>query len=188
MKAKKQMLDKQTKKASSGKEAKDPERDFQDTIYRIDGGGYGFPSVSFKSAAVTAVTSVSGVTKVATRQAFHVVGEQAFVKGAFEGTLMRHDLVRIQGSEPCMREDMVRVGMGTADIRYRAEFWPWWVVLKVRFNENMLSPEQILNLFNHAGFGVGVGEWRTEKNGQYGSFHCAHEDEIEAIQKELKAA
>ena len=32
-KAKKQMLDKQMKKASAGKEAKDPERDFRESLY-----------------------------------------------------------------------------------------------------------------------------------------------------------
>jgi hypothetical protein len=86
---------------------------------------------------------------------------------------MRVDLVRIDGSEPELREDMVRVGMGTADIRYRAQFWPWWVEVFVRYNNNVLSEAQISNLFNTAGFGVGVGEWRSEKDGQHGSFHVA---------------
>jgi len=188
LKAKKEMLDKQTKKAKTAKSAKDPYADFEDSLYKIDGGGYGFPSVAFKTAAVTAVTSVAGVTKVATRQAFHVVGEQAMVQGALDGVLMRHDLVRIEGSKPQIREDMVRVGMGTADIRYRGEYWPWWVTLTVRFNASALSPEQILNLFNHAGFGVGVGEWRPEKDGQYGLFHCAQEDEVKALVGRKEAA
>jgi hypothetical protein len=188
LKAKKEMLDKQTGAPKSGRAKKDPEQDFQDSLYTLQDGGHGFPSIAFKTAAVTAVTSVGGVTKVATRQAFHVLGEHHFVKGAFEGMKMRQDLVRIQGAEPIMREDMVRVGMGTADIRYRGEFWPWWVAIRVRFNLGTLTAAQILNLFNHAGFGVGVGEWRPEKDGAYGMFHCATEGEIEALQKEIKAA
>ena len=118
-KAKREMLDKQMKAAKPGKEAKNPVEDFQQTLYQIEGGGYGFPSVAFKAAAVTACTSVAGITKVAARQAFHVVGEQSAVRGAFNGVLMRMDLVRILGSEPEMREDMVRIGQGTADLRYR---------------------------------------------------------------------
>lgn len=154
-KAKRAMLDKQMKKAKSGREAKDPEADYQSSLYRL-GDGYGFPSVAFKDAAVTACTSTGSITKVAARQAFHVVGEMVPIEG-----------------EPRMREDMVRVGMGTADIRYRGEFENWRATLTVRFNANVLSAEQILNLFNTAGFGVGIGEWRPEKDGSHGMFHVA---------------
>lgn len=176
-KAKRELLGKQMKAAKPAREAKDPHEDFEQSLYRIEGGGYGFPSVAFKTAAVTACTSVTGITKVAARQAFHVVGEQAAVRGAFTGTVMRMDLVRILGAEPEMREDMVRIAMGTADIRYRGQFWPWHAVVTVRFNANVLSLAQIVNLFNTAGFGVGIGEWRPEKDGQFGTFHVATTEE-----------
>ena len=71
-----------------------------------------------------------------------------------------------------MREDMVRVSM-TSDIRYRGEFRQWAVDLPLRFNAAALSLEQIVALFHVAGFSVGVGEWRPEKNGQYGTFEVA---------------
>lgn len=177
LKAKRQMLAKQMKEATPAKEAKDPAQDFEESIYRLPDGGSGFPSVAFKAAAVTAVTSVSGVTKVAARQAFHVLGEDVDVHGAFEGVTMRANLARIEGSTPRMREDMVRVGMGTADLRYRAEFWPWRAEILVRFNENVLSPSQIVNLFSTAGFAVGIGEWRPERDGQMGMFRVATEQE-----------
>ncbi len=176
-KAKREMLDKQLKKAKGAKEAKDPRADFEASLYRL-GDGYGFPSVGFKSAAVTAGTSVAGLTKIAARQAFHILGEDVDVKGAFEGTKARHNLVRINGGDPQMREDMVRVGMGTADIRYRGEFTDWWAKLLVRYNANVLSESQILNLLNVAGFAVGVGEWRPEKDGSSGMFHVATEQEL----------
>src|SRR5690349_8272996 len=50
-KAKKEMLDKQMKKAKAAKEAKDPRADFEASMYRLADGGYGFPSVAFKNAA-----------------------------------------------------------------------------------------------------------------------------------------
>lgn len=181
LKAKREMLQKQMKRAKAAREAKDPEQDFSDSLYRLDDGGFGFPSVAFKAAAVTAVTSVSGITKIAARQSFQVLGDDIEVTGAFEGVKMRQNLVRIQGSEPRMREDMVRVGMGTADLRYRGEFFPWFAQMLVRFNKNVLSAEQILNIVNTAGFAVGVGEWRSEKDGQYGLFHVAGEGEIEKL-------
>lgn len=174
-KAKKEILDKQMKKAKSkGHEAKDPVRDFIESLYWLDGepeekteagfieavnngARFGFPSVAFKAAAVAAGYR-AGITKnlVSMRGAFHIDGE----------------FVEIQGV-PEMREDMVRVGMGTADIRYRGEFKEWYAVFPVRYNAAVISLEQLANLFNLGGFACGLGEWRPEKGGVFGAFHVA---------------
>lgn len=156
-KAKTEMLHKQMKKAKEAKAAKNPEQDFRDSLYPHPEGGYGFPAVAFKAAAVDACSHVDGITKVEARGAFHISG----------------DLMKIIADEPIMREDMVRVGMGTADIRYRGQFTAWAVNLPIRFNAGVLSAEQIVHLFNIAGFGIGVGEWRPQKDGMFGLFHVA---------------
>jgi hypothetical protein len=158
-KARKQMLDKQMGKAKSGREAKDPEADYQESMYRTDDGAPGFPAIAFKAAAVSAAND-AGIQKVLARRAFHVAGE----------------IIPIDG-EPIMREDVVRIGMGTADIRHRAEFKHWTVTLDVVFNAGIISLEQLINLFQIAGFGVGVGEWRPERDGTFGTFHVAGENE-----------
>ncbi|MEN0652375.1 MULTISPECIES: hypothetical protein [Hyphobacterium] len=170
-KAREAMLAKQTKKASAGRAAKNPWMDFCESLYWLDGmpdepteadvekGRFGFPSVAFKSAMVTACTSIGGITKVAARQAFHVEGEY----------------VELTGPAPAMREDVARVGMGTADLRYRGEFDPWSAVLTVKFNANVMSAAQVVNLCQTAGFAVGVGDWRPERDGVYGRFHVATE-------------
>lgn len=159
-KAKKQMLDKQMKRAKQAKEAKDPRADYVASLYPYPGGGYGFPVIAFKTAAVDACSHVADITKVLARGAFHIDGE----------------LVKIEG-EPSMREDMVRVGMGTADIRYRGQFEDWRVTLAVQINVSVVSVEQVTNLFNLAGFAIGVGEWRPQRDGSYGRFHVAQEGE-----------
>lgn len=153
-KAKKEMLDKHMKKPKQAKAAKDPEKEFEDSLYPYPGGGYGFPCVAFKAAAVDACSHIDGITKVEARGAFHIDGE----------------LLKIDG-EPKIREDMVRVGMGTADIRYRGEFNPWSVDVPIRYNAGVLSDEQIIHLFEIAGFGIGVGEWRPQRDGMFGLFH-----------------
>lgn len=156
-KAKKQMLDKQMRRARQPKAAKSPEEDYEESLYRFPDGRFGFPAVAFKSAAVSACRYAD--TKMTEmRGAFHVIGE----------------LVPIEG-EPSMREDMVRVGMGTADIRYRAQFENGRATLTLSFNTRAISAEQLVNLFNVAGFGVGVGEWRPERKGSNGRFHVATE-------------
>ena len=171
-KAKKQMLDKQMKKAKQGKEAKDPWMDFCESLYwlspmpkeptedDIAAAKFGFPTVAFKAAAVDACSHVDGVTKVEARGAFHINGEFVTVEGV-----------------PTIREDMVRIAMGTADIRYRGEFKAWRTSFVIRYNRNTLSLDQIVNLFNTAGFGIGVGEWRPQKDGSYGMFHVGGAEE-----------
>jgi hypothetical protein len=160
-KAKQEMLDKQMGKARGKKEPKDPQRDYEEAFYRLPNGSPAFPTIAFKAAAVNAASQVAGLTKVFLRGAFHVDGE----------------LVEI-GGEPRMREDMVRIAMGTADIRYRPEFPEWSVNLKVRMNARSLTLEQLIHLFNQAGFSAGVGEWRPERDGSYGMFHVESVQEV----------
>lgn len=98
----------------------------------------------------------SGVTKnlVSMYGAFHIDGEFVEIKGV-----------------PEMREDMVRVGMGVADIRYRGEFKEWSATFQVKYNASAISLEQLVNLFNLGGFACGLGEWRPEKGGAFGMYH-----------------
>lgn len=172
-KAKKEILDKQMKKAKSkGHDAKDPVRDFIDSLYWLEGepkekteagfseavangARFGFPAVAFKAAAVAAGYR-AGITKdmKTMRCAFHVIGEFAEIEGV-----------------PVMREDMVRIGMGISDIRYRGEFKNWSTLLHVKYNPAIVSLEQLANIINLGGFACGVGEWRVEKGGPFGTFH-----------------
>jgi hypothetical protein len=155
-KAKKAMLDKQMKKASQGKVAKDPKADFEGSIYYREDGSYGFPATGVKDSAVSSCRYIDGMEK-----------KMTFTKGAFH---INEELVKIEGT-PEPREDMVRIAMGTADIRYRAEFKEWKTTFTVVYNANVISEEQIVNLFNIGGFAVGVGEWRPAKGGSFGRYH-----------------
>lgn len=165
-KAKEQMLAKQMKKATSGRVAKDPQKDFEESIYTDDLGLPAFPSVAFKASAVDAAVAMD-FKKTNLRQSFHIEGE----------------MVPILGDDPSPREDMVRVGMGTADIRYRAQFQRWGTILPVTINTGMLSVEQLVNLLNAAGFGIGVGEWRPQRDGQFGRFNVANSEEEKQLRK-----
>ncbi len=164
-KAKKEILDKQMKKAKGAKEAKNPEMLFQEALYRMPGQseGYGFPAVAFKSAAVDACSMVSDLTKVSARGAFHIRG----------------DMIELRYKSLVRREDMVRIGMGTADVRIRPEFVDWGVELNIRYNSSIISLDQLANLFNVAGFSIGVGEWRPQKDGSFGMFHVESAMDVE---------
>lgn len=183
-KAKKEMLDsmmnKEIKQKGKARPAKDPVQEFIDSMYWLEGepsekteegfaaaieagARFGFPATSIKQATISAAYR-SGVTK-----------DMASMRGAFfidgDGSDM---LVEIKGCVPEMREDMVRVGMGKPDLRYRGEFKGWYADLTIRYNPNgMYTLEQLVNLINLGGFACGIGEWRPERDGQYGTYHVA---------------
>lgn len=161
-KAKKQMLDKQMKKAVV-REAKDPEAQYLSSLYVLDAEKkiYGFPADAFKAAAVRGGKSM-GVTMTDARGAFFVHGVYAEGEG--------RELVPLKG-DVSMREDMVKLETGVADIRYRGQVEHWTADVVISYNASVLSAEQIVNMFNAAGFGVGLGEWRPERNGMFGRFH-----------------
>ena len=155
-KAKEMMLTPKDKKVSSAKRApRNPEESFRESLYPIPGkkNAFGFPASGFKKAAVSACRQLDGINMTFVRGAFFVMG----------------DLVEFDGT-PTMREDMVRLNGQKADIRYRAEFKTWSAQLSIRYNKGSISIPQIVNLMNIAGFSVGVGEWRPERNGAFGMF------------------
>lgn len=152
-KAKKMMIDKQTMQAKAGRAAKVPEEDFRASLYPLKDGGYGFPASAFKNAMVRAGTYTNDKMTYL-RGAFYVVG----------------DYVKIE-AEPEPREDMVRVANGAADVRYRGEFPEGWTaVLNIQYNATSISAAQVVNLASVAGFSVGIGDWRPEKDGSHGRF------------------
>ena len=161
--AKDKMLAKQMKTAAAtpGREAKNPEQDYQESLYVLKDGRYGFPLSAFKNAAVDGAAFLDGMKKTMMRGSFHLVDTTG------------EDLAVIDGVSPHMREDMVRLGGpgSPADIRYRGEYAVGWKVrLTIRYNTNAISDAQIVQLFNSAGFGVGIGDWRPQKDGSHGMF------------------
>lgn len=187
-KARQQMLAKQMGKHQPKKEHKNPFEDFCGSMYWIDKmpehpvaedverARFGFPVIALKAAAVTACTSIGGITKVLARQSFSVQGDSVDPE-------TQKQLVRIYSpNPPFMSEEAVKVGM-TTDIRYRGQFDPWHVYLCVKYNKNVISPEQVANMLNTAGFGVGIGEWRPERDGMLGTFRVGSQKEFEAYQR-----
>jgi hypothetical protein len=156
------------------KETRDPDQDYKSAFYTIKGGGYGFPVIAFKAATVGASRFYGkDVTMTSLRQFMFFQGE-ASVDG--------QALARIVG-EPHMREDVVRVGMGT-DLRYRPQFDEWSTVLSIVFVTSALSRESVLSLLDAGGMGVGIGEWRPEKRGDFGCFRVDPTREVEVLKDE----
>lgn len=183
-KAKRMMLEAQQGKAKGKKkEVKNPVDDFIQSMYWLDGmpntagkseedceelftqaiqngARFGFPVTAFKQAAISAAYRM-GWTK-----------DKMSLRGVFFIESDFGDMAEIVSDTPEMREDMVKIGMGTADIRYRGEFKNWRTTFRIKYNVNgQYSLENILNILNAGGMVCGVGEWRPERDGQFGMFH-----------------
>lgn len=174
-KAKKEIRDKQTGKATSKKAAKDPVEDFIDTLYWLDGepkektmegfteainngARFGFPATGFKQCAIMGAYRSGADIKTTVAKAAIIIPAE---------------YIEIHGKAVEMREDMVKVGgiSKVADIRYRAQIVDWYADIPIRYNATVMTLEQVVNLFQLGGFACGVGEWRNEKDGIFGAFH-----------------
>ena len=180
-KAKKQMLEAMMKEnVVAEREPKNPVAEFIDSCYWIEGkpeekteeafdaaiangARFGIRAESFKEAAAAAVYRLGWVkNKVEIKSSFFIEGIQ--VGG--------DQLVEIHSDPPVMREDIVRIGMGKPDLRYRPEFDHWYADLTIKLTANgKFTAQDIVNAINAGGYACGVGEWRPEKGGQFGMFH-----------------
>lgn len=176
-KSKLELINNHQKKAKSGTEIRRPAVEFADSLYwltekpNFDGltdeevqeilaevipkSKFGFPTLAFKTAAVDAAYQQNAVNKKTTlRGAIRVLGEFAEIKGI-----------------PTPREDVAVIGMGTAQLRFRAEFKTWSTELTVQYNMGAVSAEQVINAFNLGGFACGIGDWRPARDGTFGTYH-----------------
>lgn len=171
-KARKEMLAKQMKTAKGGRDARDPYAEVEAARYKLPDGRDGFPAVAFKDTAVTACTSLADVTKVAARQAFRVKGMPMRADGAIKDSFVRTALVPLVAHPPTIREDVARLsGIGrTPEMRYRPEYSVWGVELEIILNPQVISIGQLGSMFQAAGHGVGVGDYRPERDGDCGTF------------------
>lgn len=182
-KAKRMMLDTQTKETrTKAKEKRDPFRDFVESLYWLtekpepteegfasavkNGAKWGFPVGAVKQAGNSAAYRLGWVSN------------QMALRGSYFLRSEYGTMAEIEGSLPEIREDMVRIGMGSADLRYRSLFEHWSMRFTLEYNASgNMTLEQIINVINAGGYAVGIGEWRPERDGDFGRYHVAIDNE-----------
>ena len=164
-KARRQIAEAQGEGAKKPRGARDPESEYEASYYRLEDGTFGFPCAGFKKCAIRGAKMVDGITMTDARQMFFVLPD-----GRDKTSQM--DCVRVHG-DAIERTDVVRLKNGSADLRYRPEITNWSATLRISYDSALISPEQIANLFYRAGYSVGVGGWRPEKDGDFGRFTVA---------------
>lgn len=182
-KAKLEMLSKQVKATRGGKEARDPQADFVSSLYDMGNGRFGFPITGVKNCILSSAHKDKGIARSAVLGALFLDAEMVRVMPALAGAICDLPLARVYGEDPAMREDMVKIGSGlnkVASLAYRGQFTVWAMRLTGRFNASVITDEQLAFLIQESGLSSGLGEWRNERKGVFGSFHMADASEEKA--------
>lgn len=133
------------------------------------------PCTAFKKAMLTASAAVKGLKKTQLRSQLFVEGNSIPI--TFSRMVPRMDMVRTSGLSR------------TPDVRFRPMFEDWKARLILQFSE-IMPVQTVVDLLSRAG-SVGVGEWRPEKDGNFGTFEVTRnivdKKEMEEIRKECRS-
>lgn len=156
-KAKQGMMEKHQQGSQSKKGAKKNARDFTEdykqAMHLSSEGWHGMPASAFRNAMISACRLV-GFKMTQAKLAVFVVGDGV---DDTEGT----PLIKIQG-KPEQVIHHVRNATGVCDLRVRAMWREWSAILRVQFDHDMFSVEDVTNLLMRVGMQVGIGEGRPD--------------------------
>lgn len=155
-KTKAQMKEKmETGKAASSKknrEAKNTDDLYQEARYISRQGWDGFHAASIRNALIEACRLVGFKMTLAKLSLF----AEADGVDASEPQI---PLIRIQG-DPVKQEDMARVETGQPYVCVRAAYHDWSAKIRLRFDSDQFTREDVANLLARVGLQVGIGEGR----------------------------
>lgn len=164
-KAKKMMREKHAGKKTKTREVRDPEAEAVSSMHVTEDGIPAIPAIAFKACLINAAHKDLGIEKTQVRKSLFVMGEL---------------IPMTEYSEPWTREDTVTVGMKSTDLRYRKQIDDWCAKFDMEYDADLLQPDDIINLVNRAGFGVGLLEQRPEKGGDNGRFVFDEDQQVVA--------
>jgi hypothetical protein len=149
----KKMQEGSTTRKGAAREARSFEEDFQAAQHVSAEGWVGMHAGAFRNALISACRLVGFRMTLAKLSLFVVADGFDRVDGV--------PLVRIEG-EPEMSVMPVRNATGVTDLRVRAMWREWRTRLRVRYDADQFTLQDITNLMVRVGEQVGVGEGRPD--------------------------
>ena len=158
-KARQQMHDTQEAGSQSKKgkkrEPKDFQRAFEEATHRAADGSYGLPAGGLRSAMISACRLV-GFKMTHAKLAMWIEADTV-------DALYETPLVKITKGKPIYFEQPLANANGSYDLRARPMFKAGWeAVVRVCFDADIFSPQDILNLLARAGRQIGIGAGRND--------------------------
>ena len=144
-------------KSASSKRHREPKATdelFEEARYTSRQGWDGFHAAAIRNAAISACRLVGFKMTLAKLSIFC----EADGVDAKEPQI---PLVRIYG-EPVKQEDMARVETGQPYVTVRAAYHDWSAKVRIRFDADQFSLEDVTNLLARVGSQVGIGEGRPD--------------------------
>lgn len=150
-----------TAKKGRKRDPKDFQECYRQSMHVSREGWHGIPAPAFRNAMVSACRTVGFRMTLAKLSVFTVA--DGFDK--VDGT----PLVRITKGEPHYHESPARNDNGSIDLRARA-MWDegWRAVVRVKFDEDLFTVEDVANLLMRVGQQVGIGEGRHDSRNSCG--------------------
>lgn len=156
---------------STVREKKVPAKCIEQATIKNSDGRVCIPPMAIKKAMIAAASHIKDLKKTILRTSIFIEGGS----------------IPIQYSQMIPQMDMVRTsGVGRKpDVRFRPRFEDWSARFIILFPET-LPVQSVVDLVNRAGSG-GVGEWRPEKDGTFGTFVVSRSisdgDEVKEVRK-----
>lgn len=152
-----QILEKQRGLTKGKKQLRDLDLEFNNALHRIDKENMGFPAQGFKSAMIESTS---------------FVGSKDFSKKLLKGiqiiNSVGNDLIPIKYSKISKLTHYPKGG----NTKISPMFENWSCELVIQYDANNISPQDLVNLLNYAGFYYGIGMWspRAKCGGKYGMY------------------
>lgn len=163
-KTKAQMKDKmETGKAAGSRknrEAKATDDLYQEARYISKDGWDGFNAGSIRAAMISACRLVGFKMTLAKLSVF-------VEADGVDATEPQIPLIRIIGT-PVKQEDMARVETGQPYVTVRAAYHDWKAVVRIRFDADQFTLQDVTNLVARVGLQVGIGEGRPDSKNSAG--------------------
>ena len=143
-----------TAKGKKVREARDFDDDFKNAQHYSLEGWVGIPAGAFRQAMISACRLVGFKMTLAKLSVFIDADGFDSVDGI--------PLVKLIAKKPERTEMAVRNQTGVADIRVRPMWREWGIKLRVRYDADQFTVNDITNLVNRVGMQVGIGEGRPD--------------------------
>jgi hypothetical protein len=163
-KTKAQMLLKmETGKAAGSKKertAKDSDQTYQEARYIAKEGWDGFHAGAIRSALISACRLVGFKMTLAKLSVF-------VEQDGWDKEEPQIPLIRIYG-KPVRQDDMARVETGQPYVTIRAAYHDWTAKIRIRWDADQFTVQDVSNLLSRAGMQVGIGEGRPDSKNSAG--------------------
>jgi hypothetical protein len=150
----------QQAKSKKKREPKDFQKAFRQASHVSTAGWYGFPASAFRAAAID-VCRLVGFKMTIAKLSIWVDADGFDKKDGMP-------LVKLDVGEPEYTEMAVRNATGVVDLRARPMWRKWGATVRVSWDADQFSEQDVVNLLERAGCQAGLGEGRPNSKNSFG--------------------